>query len=255
MFIGQCGIGSNKRACAPPFYQQRLRVPTPVTNMTGIRKIACGGSHSLALTNEGVVYGWGNNSNLQLSHEEQFSVVDNPLIAVYSPIRIEKHVGANFVTDITAGEGHSIFVSRNKFNSETEIFGCGKNLVGQLGVGNLSHINDVVKIDSLSNYKVTTEEGQKDVSIKQIRCGDDHCIALLSVGAVLEWGGNEYGQLGNRKRTFSEHPIIVSDFTDERVLSVHAGLNHSAVVTEFDPEIEKLKEEKAKAKKNKKKAT
>ena len=225
-----------------------------------MRKVACGSNHTVVLTNEGVVYGWGSNSSMQLSHEQEFGMSENPLLSAYSPLRFEKNLGNAFATDLAAGEEHTIIVAKHRNNGETEVFGCGRNLFGQLGVGNLSHVNDIVKIESLSNYKITTSEGEKDVTIKQISCGNNHCLALLSAGVVLEWGANEFGEMGNRKRVFSEHPIIVSNFTDEEVISVSARQRNSAVVTEFNEELEKLKEEKKrkakeeKQKKNEKKS-
>ena len=205
-----------------------------------------GGNHCIAITTDGTAFGWGSNSALQLSHENEFSAADQPLIAVYSPIKLEKNLGAGFVTDVAAGNETSVFITRNKYNGETEVFGCGRNLCGELGNGNLSHINDVKKVESLSNYKITTSEGEKEVTIKQIECGDNHCIALLSVGAVLEWGANEFGQLGNKRRVFTEHPIIVSDFVKENVLHVSARTNNTAVISEYNEKEEKKEKEKKK---------
>jgi alpha-tubulin suppressor-like RCC1 family protein len=85
----------------------------------------------------------------------------------------------------------------------------------------------------LSNYVVDTPEGKKDVRVSQVACGKNHCIALLNIGSVLEWGGNEFGQLGNRKRTFTENPIIIKDFVEENVLKVCAKYDSTGVITEF----------------------
>lgn len=101
------------------------------------------------------MFGWGSNSQMQLSQLEDFSKVDSPLIAVFSPLRVsalmESH---NVVTDVAAGEETSFFVTQNKLNQETEVFGCGHNVRGQLGAGFLRHISDIVKLEGLSNYKV-----------------------------------------------------------------------------------------------------
>jgi hypothetical protein len=34
------------------------------------------------------------------------------------------------------------------------VFGCGHNLKGELGVGFVRHLTDIVKVEGLSNYKV-----------------------------------------------------------------------------------------------------
>jgi alpha-tubulin suppressor-like RCC1 family protein len=48
-------------------------------------------------------------------------------------------------------------------------------------------------------------------------------MALLNIGALLEWGDNEYGQLGNKKRSFSEKPIIMSAFSNDNILNIACG--------------------------------
>lgn len=124
---------------------------------------------------------------------------------------------------------------------------------GELGAGNISHIQDVIKIESLSNYKIKTDEGEKDVRIHQVACGNNHCMALLNVGAVIEWGANEFGQLANRKRVFSENPIIMKDFNDEKVVKICCGYDNSGVIAEYNEqrEQEKLKPKTTKAEEKK----
>lgn len=57
-------------------------------------------------------------------------------------------------------------------------------------------------------------------------------MALLSAGVVTEWGENDHGQLGNKKRAFSEYPIMVSTFKKQNVLNISAGYNSSSVICE-----------------------
>lgn len=99
-----------------------------------------------------------------------------------------------FVTDVAAGEEHTVIVTENKNNGETEVFSCGHNNKGELGAGFLRHLSDVVKIEGLSNFQVKNPNGEKEnVRINKINCGNHHCIALLSAGVVTEWGENDYG--------------------------------------------------------------
>jgi hypothetical protein len=39
----------------------------------------------------------------------------------------------------------------------------------------------------------------------------------------MEWGDNEYGQLGNRKRSCSLSPIVLRDFIGKKIVGVFAG--------------------------------
>jgi alpha-tubulin suppressor-like RCC1 family protein len=81
-----------------------------------------------------MVYGWGSNSNMQLSHQLEFGLVENPLLASFSPMRIDFNLADNRATDIAAGNEFSIFVTENKKNGETEVFGCGHNTHGEIGI-------------------------------------------------------------------------------------------------------------------------
>ena len=232
ILIGQCGLGAETRKSSPPFFEQRVKKPHLVQNIPPIKKVVAGANHTLVLTEDGSVYGWGSNSNLQLSHQKEFAAVESPLLAIFHPVKVDTNISDNTIEDMSAGEEFSIFVTRNKKNDETEVFGCGHNLHGELGAGFLKHLSDMVKIDSLSNYKIKTDKGEKDIRIKEIACGNNHCMTLLSIGVVMEWGANEYGQLGNRKRVFSENPLIVNNFSKEKVINISCGFNNSAVITE-----------------------
>ncbi len=92
---------------------------------------------------------------------------------------------------MAAGDEFSIIVSKNKGNEETEVFGCGYNIHGELGTGYLKHVADIQKVEGISNYKI--DNGTKDLRVKKVKCGGSHCMALLSIGVLMEWGANEYG--------------------------------------------------------------
>lgn len=51
------------------------------------------------------------------------------------------------MVDVAAGEQMSVIVTKNRVNGETEVFSCGHNVNGQLGLGYLRHISDIAKID------------------------------------------------------------------------------------------------------------
>lgn len=140
---GQCGVGARKRSPAPPFYDQRIKNPRKLEDLPKIIKIVSGHNHVLALSQDGLLFGWGSNSCMQLSHEKEFSRVDSPLIAMFSPIRLSDKLENNTITDMAAGEEFTVFVTKNKLNGETEVFSCGYNIHGELGLGFLRHVADL----------------------------------------------------------------------------------------------------------------
>ena len=46
----------------------------------------------------------------------------------------------------------------------------------------------------------------------------------------MEWGDNEHGQMGNKKRSPVYSPIIVREFSEKDILGVFAGHNASGVI-------------------------
>lgn len=86
---------------------------------------------------------------------------------MYSPIRLNRGMEDNIVTDAAAGENISVIVTQNKNNGECEVFSCGYNINGQLGLGYLRHVSDIAKIEGLSNYSIKNNKGQvENISIK-----------------------------------------------------------------------------------------
>ena len=77
-------------------------------------KIASGQNHNLAVDEGGNLYGWGSNSVMQLSHEEEFSKMNNPLICTYTPLRIAKGLDNSRINEIVAGDDFSILSTENR---------------------------------------------------------------------------------------------------------------------------------------------
>ena len=62
-----------------------------------------------------------------------------------------------------------------------------------------------------------------------------HCVCCTTQGRVFSWGWNDRGQLGNDTNDDSPLPIeITAQIPSEagRVMSVHAGYNHSLCCTD-----------------------
>ena len=79
------------------------------------------------------------------------------------------------------------------------------------------------------------------VQVKQVACGKGHCIALLNINYVMEWGDNEHGQMGNKKRSAVYTPVILKQFSKKDILGVYAGENCSGVIVRESEEEKKSK--------------
>ncbi|CAG2100695.1 unnamed protein product [Medioppia subpectinata] len=121
--IGQLGNGNTINQYKP------IKV---VGGLTGCRviSIACGGNHSLAVTDTGSVFGWGLNGNgqLGLGHTIKQSL----------PVRIQ-YFNDLKVTKVAAGKCHTMFLS-----NEGNVYTCGCNDI-------VSHIDSTISAAVTAN--------------------------------------------------------------------------------------------------------
>ena len=66
-----------------------------------------------------------------------------------------------------------------------ELYACGSNQYGQLGIEGVIQLNKPSVVNSLKDYKISS-----------VHCGTDHTFALTTKGEVFSWGLNLKGQLG-----------------------------------------------------------
>jgi alpha-tubulin suppressor-like RCC1 family protein len=176
----------------------QVQNPATVTPLTQVTKIAAGGGHSLALAGlEGnkPVYAWGYNRNGQLGQQSNpgfgnLSTSTNCLSAV-EVTKADGTILSN-ITDIAAGGSHSLFL-----DSGGNVWVCGSNFYGQLGVGDDTDRNrGVVQVVALTGI------------FSQVAAGSAHSLALRpSDGTVWAWGYNLFGQLGNGAALGSATPV------------------------------------------------
>lgn len=57
---------------------------------------------------------------------------------------------------------------------------------------------------------------------------------MLNIGYIMEWGDNEQGQMGNKKRSPSMVPIILRDFIGKKIVGVFASEYNSGVIVEAE---------------------
>jgi RCC1 and BTB domain-containing protein len=108
-------------------------------NNENIVSIACGGCHSLVLTDIGQVYGWGSNYYGQLG-------LGN-LIIEDRPKRIDLN-SDQVIKSISCGWNHSLLLT-----TDGDIYGFGLNSFGQIGNGNKTNQLNPVKIMGSQKFK------------------------------------------------------------------------------------------------------
>ncbi|XP_028771495.1 ultraviolet-B receptor UVR8-like [Neltuma alba] len=170
--------------------------------------ISAGASHSVALLSGNVVCSWGRGEDGQLGHGD----AEDRLF----PTQLSSLDGQEIVS-VTCGADHTIAYSE----SRTEVFSWGWGDFGRLGHGNSSDLFTPLPIKALQGLR-----------IKQIACGDSHCLAVTMEGEVQSWGRNQNGQLGLGTAEDSLVPQKIQTFQGVPIKMVAAGAEHSVAVTE-----------------------
>ncbi|POI26909.1 hypothetical protein CIB84_009341, partial [Bambusicola thoracicus] len=158
---------------------------------------------------EAVLRAWGANSygQLGLGHKEDVLVPQSL-----------KDVSCKCqdIKSIAGGGGHSAVIT-----GAGELFVCGHNKEGQLG---LNHTEDVLCFTlctALSGF-----------CVQEVACGWDFTIILGRAGLVLSCGSNAFGQLGVPQISGPcLIPQKIEQSLKEKAVGIAAGLRHALAAT------------------------
>ncbi|XP_059317381.1 ultraviolet-B receptor UVR8 isoform X2 [Lycium ferocissimum] len=209
---GRLGHGSLESRWTP------CPLPSSAFHNQSLRQIACGGAHTLFLTENGRVYASGLNDYGQLGVSDDRAYITEPRGVAGLPKEIVK---------VSAGYHHSSAIT-----VDGELYMWGKNTNGQLGLG-----KKAAMVLSIPN-KVECLNG---VTIKIISLGFEHSIAVTDKGETLSWGGGRSGRLGHGHQSSifgllksdSEYtPRLIKELEGLKVKNAAAGMLHSLCISE-----------------------
>jgi alpha-tubulin suppressor-like RCC1 family protein len=176
-------------------------LPVQVGGLDRITNIAAGGYRNLARRSDGTFWGWGTPGLGGAGFSSE--------AVKLSPVQMDGPAG---VVDLAVGIDHSMVVK------DGAVYSWGLNRYGQLGDGSWDdHPGELVPV-----------KGLKD--IVAVAAGSYHSLALTKSGALLAWGWNGSGQLGNGTTTDSNVPIQVKGVSG--VVAMAAGWYHCIAVTQ-----------------------
>ncbi|XP_072242096.1 secretion-regulating guanine nucleotide exchange factor [Leuresthes tenuis] len=152
------------------------------------------------------LHSWGANSYGQLG---QGHVEDQSVPRLCDSTALQNKA----VRTVSGGGGHSVVITESG-----EVFVCGQNHRGQLGVG---HNADILTLQlcPISNQRVTN-----------VACGWDFTLFLTDNGKLLACGSNAFGQLGVGQAATHTAALLAVESLKEPIVSVAAGLRHSLAV-------------------------
>ena len=161
---GQLGNGDNEDS----------EVPVPVTGLSGVTVVSCGGAHSAAIS-DGDLYTWGANSDGQLGH----GGTSDALV----PTKVTSVMGVDWAY-VSCGERHTIAVT-----TAHVVYTWGSNQYGQLGrIVDETHPADLPGIVDLTGFEPAVPD--------KVYAGYSHSLILRAGGGMLAFGTNYYGELG-----------------------------------------------------------
>ncbi|XP_029373906.1 probable E3 ubiquitin-protein ligase HERC6 isoform X2 [Echeneis naucrates] len=182
-------------------------VPIPLPEPVPVIQVACGNSHSLALTKGGDVFSWGLNSHGQLGLGKQVSVQHNP-----APVWALCGVA---VTQIAAGGNHTLFLTLSG-----PVYCCGANKSGQLGLN---------RVDEKGRFNICVVPALRPLGVSSISCGQTHTAVLTKDGKVFTFGEGSRGQLGHNSTANEVKPTQVKGL-DGAALQIACGRYHTLVL-------------------------
>lgn len=164
--LGLCKIGIDKKN------------PTPVSINETIRQVACGGMHTLSLTESGKVYSYGCNDDGALG---RVTDGDEKLESTPTIVNI-----SDKVLKISAGDSHGAALTDK---SEVLIWGNFRDENGMVGL--------MPESEGKATFQPTRVK--LDKKLKDIASGANHMLLLDTDGVVYSFGVGDHGQLGRLK--------------------------------------------------------
>ncbi|HQN77474.1 MAG TPA: hypothetical protein PLP45_04185 [Syntrophales bacterium] len=211
--LGQIGDDTDTDRWTPV----QVKGPGGAGFLTGVKAVAAGGSHSLALKEDGTVWAWGFNYYGQLG--------DNSWYGKYTPVQVRGPGAVGFLTDMKAVAADGTRTIALK--TDGTVWGWGRNDLGQLGDGATSDQCTPVQVKGPGGVGVLAD-------VTAISAGLDRSMVLKEDGTVWGWGKNEFGQLGDDTVTDRWTPVQVKGPGGAGFLTgvtaVAAGWLHSAAL-------------------------
>ncbi|KAF5840100.1 regulator of chromosome condensation 1/beta-lactamase-inhibitor protein II [Dunaliella salina] len=212
---GQCGLGDGAK---PKYPEPRL---VKELNRAGIKELAAGAEHSMALTSAGDVLSWGAGAFGALGLGGKGAGAGGGDVK-WEPQQIRGDLRSARVRSLVAN-----YFSSGAVDDQGRAWTWGHGLHWQLGHGTMEHQMMPKQVPGLSG--VTT-----------MALGHMHALAGTAVGRLYTWGTDEFGALGRGEASMKVR-LPVKTPTEVRGVSglgtgaapkaLAAGWKHSAGIT------------------------
>lgn len=178
---------------------------------TVFTSVAAGDNCSFAVTQTGLVYGWGTFR----SNEGIFGFTKDILVQ-----RTPMHLPAlKNIKSVSCGSNHVLALDK-----DGKVFAWGSGQHNQLG----RRIVERTRTGGLT----PREFGLPKKAIKYIACGEHHSFAIDNNDNVYAWGSNNFGQCGipqgiGEDDALVQTPTISDTLTAAKMTALDGGVHHS----------------------------
>ena len=187
--------------------------PVAVRGLEGIRQIAAGPMHNLALTRDGKVMAWGSNGAGELGVGTRDTA--------WTPVEVP---GLANIVAIAAGSGQGNYGVSAAVRQDGTFWVWGSGSSAMMGNGVRNPTPDEPGGRNLQPLQVKGITAAKDAAV-----GAGHIAALLNDGSVRAWGMNGYGELGlGATSGYEVVPVKVPGLTNVASLRL-GGYNSYAI--------------------------
>ncbi|NWW59253.1 RPGR regulator, partial [Ifrita kowaldi] len=196
---GQLGLGDTEERTA-------FHLISFFTNQHKIKQLSAGSYTSAAVTEDGQLFVWGDNS------EGQIGLANEAFVSVPCKVDIGKPVSS-----VSCGYYHSALIT-----GDGELYTFGEPANGKLGL----------LPEQLKNNRVPQPVLGIMEKVNKVACGGEHTVVLTETD-VYTFGLGQYGQLGHGTFVFeSSVPKSVKHLKRHKICNISCGENHTAVIAE-----------------------
>ncbi|XP_027731386.1 X-linked retinitis pigmentosa GTPase regulator isoform X4 [Vombatus ursinus] len=196
---GQLGLGDTEE-------RTTFHLVSFFTSQYKIKQLSAGSNTSAALTEDGDLFMWGDNS------EGQIGLADESNVCVPCQVVIGKPISW-----ISCGYYHSAFVT-----TEGELYTFGEPENGKLGLSP----------EQLKNHRIPQLVLGIPGKVNQVACGGGHTV-VLTEEEVYTFGLGQFGQLGLGTFIFeTSQPKVIKHLQNQKIRYIACGENHTALISD-----------------------
>ena len=252
---GQLGHG-DRRDRATPTVVETERLVKESGRRLRLCDVSAGAEHSVAVSDDGVAYTWGDGLWGQLGDDKQRwhrdaptlgqAAVDTATAGVASVVPLTKVVRDDvvrrwaapaavegaltdvFVVGASAGGSHTLFFGHRRGCTEgpNVLYSCGSGALGKLGLGDERdrHLPTLVT-EGKTFFSERRDDAFGGDSVKQACAGDEHSVVLTTTGRVYTFGCGSNGRCGPGywNRLYPDRVAVDRDV----IVEIAAGEEHT----------------------------